>query len=165
MEGTERGVFANRTLNLRSVRAIGYDMDYTLIHYDVDEWERGAFEFARRHLGSLGWPVDDLAFDPTRFTLGLTFDLDLGNLVKATRFGYVVRAQHGTRLMEFDEQRRAYAETVIDLGEPRFEFMNTMFEISRASLWAQLVDLHDERALPGILSYADLYRAIDGALA
>ncbi len=31
----QRGVFANRTLNLRSIRAIGYDMDYTLVHYRV----------------------------------------------------------------------------------------------------------------------------------
>ena len=32
----ERGVYANRTVNLRSVSAIGYDMDYTLIHYRID---------------------------------------------------------------------------------------------------------------------------------
>ena len=34
----ERQIFCNRTLNLRAIEAIGYDMDYTLIHYDVDEW-------------------------------------------------------------------------------------------------------------------------------
>ena len=90
----ERGIFANRTLNLRSVRAVGYDMDYTLIHYDVNEWERGAFDHARAHLSDMGWPVDTIEFDPTRFTLGLTFDLELGNLVKATRFGYVVRGTY-----------------------------------------------------------------------
>src|SRR5690606_28552637 len=39
----ERGMFANRTLNLRSVAAIGYDMDYTLIHYRTEEWEGVAF--------------------------------------------------------------------------------------------------------------------------
>ncbi len=27
-----RRVYCNRTLNLRSIRAIGYDMDYTLVH-------------------------------------------------------------------------------------------------------------------------------------
>jgi 5'-nucleotidase len=161
----ERAVFSNRTLNLRSVRAIGYDMDYTLIHYDVDEWERGAFDHAKAHLLDNGWPVESIEFDPSRFTLGLTFDLDLGNLVKATRFGYVVRAQHGTALMTFDEQRNAYAEIVIDLGLDRFEFMNTMFELSRADLWTQLVDIHDENPLPEVRSYADLYRAIDEALA
>ena len=31
----ERNIFTNRTLNMRSIQAIGYDMDYTLIHYDV----------------------------------------------------------------------------------------------------------------------------------
>lgn len=30
-----RGIFCSRTLNLRSISAIGYDMDYTLIHYNV----------------------------------------------------------------------------------------------------------------------------------
>ncbi|MCU0693621.1 MAG: hypothetical protein MUF54_19700, partial [Polyangiaceae bacterium] len=33
-----RRVFCNRTLNLRSIRAVGCDMDYTLIHYRTDEW-------------------------------------------------------------------------------------------------------------------------------
>jgi len=38
-------IFGNRTLNLRSIKAIGYDMDYTLIHYRVEEWERTAFNY------------------------------------------------------------------------------------------------------------------------
>ncbi len=159
-----RKIFCNRTLNLRGVRAIGYDMDYTLIHYYVDEWERAAFQHARDYLSNLGWPVEDLVFDPHAFTLGLTFDLDLGNLVKATRFGYVTRAQHGGRMLEFEQQRRSYLGTVIDLSEDRFEFMNTLFELSRAALWSQLVDLHDQSALPNITSYARLYRVIDEAL-
>ncbi len=160
----ERRIFCNRTLNLRGVRAIGYDMDYTLIHYHVDEWERAAFEQARDKLSDDGWPVGDLTFDPLAFTLGLTFDLDLGNLVKATRFGYVMRSQHGDHKLDFDEQRRTYFGTVIDLSEDRFDFMNTLFELSRASLWTQLVTLHDRSPLPGIASYAQLYRAIDDAL-
>lgn len=139
-------------------------MDYTLVHYDVEEWERGAFDHVREYLLAEGWPVDQLEFDPDRFTLGLTFDLELGNLVKATRFGYVVRALHGTEPLSFDELRAAYAGTVIDLSMNRFEFMNTMFELSRASLWTQLVDIHDHERLPGITGYHDLYRAIDDGL-
>lgn len=30
-----RGIFCSRTLNFRSISAIGYDMDYTLVHYNV----------------------------------------------------------------------------------------------------------------------------------
>jgi len=159
-----RQIFCNRTLNLRGVKAIGYDMDYTLIHYYVEEWERAAFEHARAHLSDQGWPVDQLSFDPGAFTLGLIFDLDLGNLVKATRFGYVMRARHGARMLDFEQQRQTYFGTVVDLSEDRFEFMNTLFELSRASLWTQLVDLHDKTPLPGISSYHRLYRAIDDAL-
>ncbi len=163
-EDPTRGVFCNRTLNLRAVRAIGYDMDYTLVHYRVDEWEAAAFEHARARLAELGWPVGDLVFDPGAFTLGLTFDLELGNLVKATRFGYVVRAQHGRRRLSFEEQRATYAGTVVELSEPRFEFMNTLFELSRAALWTQLVEVHDRHPLPGVHSYAHLYRRIAAAL-
>ena len=76
----ERGVFANRTLNLRAVQAVGYDMDYTLIHYRIEEWERDAFEYARSILGRWGFPVDDLTFDPAAFTIGLAFDLRLGKV-------------------------------------------------------------------------------------
>ncbi len=160
----ERGVFANRTLNLRAVQAVGYDMDYTLIHYKVEEWEHRAFEYARDILGRQGLPVADLIFDPDAFTIGLTFDLQLGNLCKATRFGYVVRAQHGNTMLPFDQVRNHYRETVLDLSEPRFMFMNTMFELSRAALWTQLVELHDQRPLPRASSYADLYRLVDDAL-
>jgi 5'-nucleotidase len=160
----EQGVFANRTLNLRSVPAIGYDMDYTLIHYRVEEWEGEAFRTARDLLVQRGWPVGDLEFDPHRFTLGLVFDLQLGNVVKATRFGYVVRAQHGNDLLDFEHQREQYRETEIELSNPRFTFMNTLFELSRADLFTQVVAIHDRSPLPGVTSYADLYRAVDDAL-
>ncbi|MGF1598483.1 MAG: HAD-IG family 5'-nucleotidase [Acidimicrobiales bacterium] len=160
----ERGVFANRTLNMRAVQAVGYDMDYTLIHYRVDEWEGAAFATARDLLAARSWPVASLTFDPDRFTLGLVFDLQLGNLVKATRFGYVVRAQHGNELLSFDRQREFYQEDVVELSEPRFRFMNTLFELSRASLFTQLVAIHDAEPLAGVTSYADLYHVIDLAL-
>lgn len=41
----KRAIFCNRTLNLRAIRAIGYDMDYTLIDYDVNQWEGRAYEY------------------------------------------------------------------------------------------------------------------------
>jgi HAD superfamily 5'-nucleotidase-like hydrolase len=157
---TERGLFCNRTLNLRSIRAIGYDLDYTLVHYRSEEGEKRAFHYARAALAEHGWPVGELVFDPQQVIRGLTFDLELGNLVKPNRFGYVIKAAHGTRLLGFDEQRRAYASRVVDLSEDRFVFLNTLFSYSEASLFAQLVDLLDERAIPGVLGYKELYKAV-----
>ena len=53
-----RGIFCNRTLNLRAIRAIGYDMDYTLIHYRAEEWELRAYEYLKAHFGARGIPVE-----------------------------------------------------------------------------------------------------------
>jgi 5'-nucleotidase len=160
----ERHVWCNRTLNLRAIRAVGYDMDYTLVHYRTEEWERAAFERALGPLAERGWPVKRLAFDPASVIQGLAFDLELGNLVKATRFGYVIRAHHGTRPLEFEEQRAAYGSTFVDLSEPRWDFMNTLFSLSEACLFAQLVDLLDAGKLPGTLGYRELMRVLRVAL-
>jgi HAD superfamily 5'-nucleotidase-like hydrolase len=135
-------------------------MDYTLVHYRVDQWEQRAYEHTRRLLAERGWPVDHLDFDPTTVIRGLTIDLDTGNLVKPTRFGYVIRASHGTRFLEFDELRSTYAGTVVDLASERFVFLNTLFSLSEARLFAQLVDLYDQGRIPRVVGYRDLYLAV-----
>jgi 5'-nucleotidase len=156
----EQRVFCNRTLNLRSIRAIGYDMDYTLVHYHVEEWERRVYEYTRQRLLELHWPVEELRFDPDLVIRGLVIDTELGNVVKANRFGYVKRAFHGTRRMKFDSQREIYSGTVVDLSAQRYVFLNSLFSLSEACIYAQLVDLLDEGKLPDVLGYADLYRRV-----
>ena len=160
----ERRVWCNRTLNLRSIKAVGYDMDYTLVHYRTEVWERAAFERALVPLERRGWPVGSLSFDPASVIQGLAFDLELGNLVKATRFGYVIRAHHGTRPLSFEEQRAAYSSTFVDLSDPRWQFMNTLFSLSEANLFARIVDLLDAGKLPEPMGYRDLHRVLRGAL-
>jgi HAD superfamily 5'-nucleotidase-like hydrolase len=152
-----RGVFCNRTLNFRSLRAIGYDMDYTLIDYRVDVFERQVFQFARERFLAQGWPVESLAFDPGMVARGLVIDTELGNMVKANRFGLVRRAQHGTAPLDFSRQRQVYSGTIVDLAEPRWVFLNTLFSLSEGCLYAQMVDLLDQGRLPGAMGYRDLY--------
>ncbi len=67
----------------------GYDMDYTLVHYDVCAWEGKAFKYMLQNLQSMGCPIQGLHFDPTLVTRGLIVDQERGNLVKADRFGCV----------------------------------------------------------------------------
>jgi len=153
-------MFCNRTLNMRSVRAIGYDMDYTLVDYRVDAFERMVYAQAQERLASEGWPMGDLDFDARMVTRGLVIDTELGNLVKANRFGFVKRAMHGTRMLEFSEQREAYGQTLVDLSEPRWVFLNTLFSLSEGCLYAQAVDLLDRGALPRPFEYASLYRHV-----
>ncbi len=160
----QRGIFCNRTLNLHKIRAIGYDMDYTLVHYVTEAWERRAYEHLRARLASRGWPVGDLAFDPSFVIRGLALDLDLGNVVKPNRFGYVKRAFHGTTPLSYEDQRNVYARTIVDLSEPRWVFLNTFFSLSEACMYAQLVDLLDQHRLPGVMGYAELHESVKRTL-
>jgi HAD superfamily 5'-nucleotidase-like hydrolase len=153
-------VFCNRTLNFRSLRAVGYDMDYTLVDYRVDVFERQVFEFARERLLAQGWPVAGLSFDPGMVARGLVIDTELGNVVKANRFGLVRRSQHGTAPMDFSRQRQVYSGTLVDLAEPRWVFLNTLFSLSEGCLYAQMVDLLDQGLLPGAMGYRDLYAQV-----
>ncbi|MFI5305886.1 MAG: HAD-IG family 5'-nucleotidase [Polyangiales bacterium] len=160
--GPARGVFCNRTLNMRSIRAVGCDMDYTLIHYDVQAWERRAYEHVQARLVGLGAPIGGERFDPELFTRGLILDVELGNVVKANRFGYVTRAAHGTALLSHEAQRKTYAQVWVDLSEPRWVFLNTLFSLSEVCLYAQLVDRMDREpgAVDASLGYAGLYRMV-----
>jgi 5'-nucleotidase len=160
----ERGVFCNRTLNLRSIRAIGYDMDYTLVHYHVAEWERRAYEHVRSRFLAGGWPVGDLQFDADGIIRGLVLDVELGNVLKANRFGFVKRAAHGTHALSFDELRETYAQVIVDLSEPRWVFLNTLFSLSEGCIYAQLVDLLDAGKLPGPMGYRELYHEVKSKL-
>lgn len=155
-----RGVFCNRTLNFRALKAIGYDMDYTLVDYHADVLERRVYDMVRQHLIEDGWPVESLCFDPVMVTRGLVIDTELGNLVKANRFGFVKRAMHGTRMLDFAEQREAYDQDLVELSETRWSFLNTLFSLSEGCLYAQLVDLLDQGKLPQVKGYADLYRRV-----
>jgi 5'-nucleotidase len=162
--GPERRIFCNRTLNLRSIKAVGYDMDYTLIHYRVEKWESRSFSHMRRKLAAMGWPVESLRFDPKVVQRGLIIDLERGNILKANQFGYVKHAAHGSHMLDFDTLRQTYAETVVDLAEPRFVFLNTLFSLSEASMYAQLVDLLDAGKSPTPMGYGDLHREVKSVL-
>lgn len=162
-----RQIFCNRTLNLRAIKAIGYDMDYTLIHYHVDVWEKRAYEHARERLVQKGWPVAQLHFDGASVSRALIIDKELGNIVKADRFGFVKTAAHGLEMIDFQSLRELYGRTVVDLRDSRWEFLNTLFSISVGCLYGQCVKLLDEGKLDVSatpMGYAELYREVQRAL-
>lgn len=159
-EEDARALFCNRTLNLRAIRAVGYDMDYTLVHYKAEGFEEQAYLRLKERFLAAGWPIQHLKFDPSLVSRGLIVDLELGNLVKANRFGFVKKAVHGTRALDFEEQRKAYSRVIVDLSEPRWIFLNTLFSISEGCMYAQLVDLLDERRAPEVFGYAALYHQV-----
>lgn len=156
----ERSIFTNRTLNMRSIQAIGYDMDYTLIHYQVKELERMAYDHLKGKLLELDLPVADFHYDPEMMILGLTIDRKLGNIVKPNRFGYIKRAYHGTKLLDFEDMRKIYSQTLVDIREDRWVLLTTLFDLSMGCLYVQLVDKLESHELPEMLGYADLQKLV-----
>ena len=155
-----RRLFCNRTLNMRSIRAVGFDMDYTLVHYHTREWEEQAYEDTRARLALRGFDVEGLSFDPHLVRPGLVLDLEYGNAVKPNRFGFVKQACHGTQMFGVEELRKVYARELIDLSERRWVFLDTWFTLSEACLYLQLVDRLDAGRLGDQHGYGDLYRRL-----
>ncbi|CAD7698278.1 unnamed protein product [Ostreobium quekettii] len=164
----QRGIYCSRTLNFRSIKCIGYDMDYTLVHYDVNAWEGRAYQYGIRNLRSIGYPTEGLRFDPDLVVRGLVVDKELGNIVKTDRFGIPRRGMHGTKQMSINELRHTYGRQTVDLrNEERWNFINTFFSVSEANLYLQMVDRLDQGQIPisvGSRSYLGLYKAVGKAL-
>ena len=58
------GIYVNRVLNLKKIKAIGLDMDYTLVRYHTEAFEQRTYEMTREKLVSLkGYPQEILAID------------------------------------------------------------------------------------------------------
>ncbi len=152
----ERHIFTNRTLNMHSIQAIGYDMDYTLIHYDVTRWEQTMYEYLKRKVLELGWPVEDLEYVPEMIIRGLVLDKKLGNIVKPNRFGYIKKAYHGTRQIEYGMMRNIYSRITVDIRENRWLLLTTLFDVPVACMYAQLVDRLDRQEFPEVMGYYDL---------
>ncbi|KAG0554463.1 hypothetical protein KC19_12G093800 [Ceratodon purpureus] len=163
-----RGIFCSRSLNLKTITTIGYDLDYTLIHYNVRAWEGKAYEYGLKNLNLQGFPTDGLEFDNQMVIRGLILDKEKGNLVKADRFGHITRAMHGTNMLSTRTTSQVYGGVLVDLrDEYRWEFLNTLFSISEAVLYMQLVAKLDKGQFPPALiklNYKTLYAAVAKAL-
>lgn len=144
----QRGVFCTRQLNLADIKAIGYDMDYTLIDYKMLLLEDRVYHYSREFLRSIGIPVSGLRFAPELVVRGLVIDTYHGHILKVDRFGYVRRAMHGTSMLTREEIDECYGNgPPIDLRESRWKFLNTLFSVSEGCLYAQLVDRLDSGQL------------------
>ena len=142
----QRGVFCTRALDLREIKAIGYDMDYTLIDYKMVLLEERVYHYSKEFLRSKGFPVSGLRFNHELVVRGLIVDTLHGHTLKVDRFGYVRRAMHGTRMLSRQEIVATYGNgPPIDLRDSRWRFLNTLFSVSEGCLYAQLGAPHQRR--------------------
>lgn len=139
-------VYVNRSLNLKKIKLIGFDLDYTLVCYNTRAFEELAHKQGIRILiEQYGYPeeISSLGFDYYRAIVGLVIDGKNGNLLKLNRFGKVKTAFHGLEEIPYRKVQEFYQNIAIDIRDPDFTPLDTNFAISAGVLYSQLVGLHD----------------------
>ncbi len=161
-------VYCNRTLNLKKINYIGLDMDHTLVRYKSENFEALAHRvMVEKLVHDKGYPksILDLKFSFDRAIRGLVIDKSLGNVLKLSRYAAIRGSYHGLKPIDFKQQKKLYKSTYIDLGDPKYDAVDTTFSIAFAGLFMQLIDLKDgaeKETLPDYLQIAeDLSAALD----
>ncbi|MEO0812536.1 MAG: 5'-nucleotidase domain-containing protein, partial [Myxococcota bacterium] len=74
-----RRIFVNRNLRMDGIKAVGFDMDYTLARYRRERLERLGHELTIEKLIERGYPeaIRDLDYDPRFVIRGLMVDKEL----------------------------------------------------------------------------------------
>lgn len=169
----ERQVYVNRNLRMEKIRAIGFDLDWTLADYDRDAMSRLAFErtlerLVERH----GYPESVLRaeFRADFSRRGLMIDKESGMVVKMNRHRYVGRAYLGHQFLGPEERAALYRREPINPSSPRFHFVDTLFELPEVNIFSELVEMaeHDKpkqgKPKLAIGSYARLFQDIRTAI-
>lgn len=144
-----RAIYANRNVRMRHIRAMGFDMDYTLADYDKEAFESLAFQITiEKLIHGKNYPeeIRRISYQPGIMIRGLIVDKQTGNLLKATGFEYVLRAFHGRRKLPRDERKALYASQKMRLTSDRFASVDTMFSLPEVYLYSELVDFFDQAA-------------------
>jgi HAD superfamily 5'-nucleotidase-like hydrolase len=162
-------VFVNRNLRLSNIRAIGFDLDHTLAHYDPIPVEELAFDLSKQKLvKSKNYPREilDLKYDPTFVIRGLVVDKKRGNLLKMDYFNFVSRGHHGLRELRSEERERAYRSSRIRLSHENYSSVDTLFHLPEVYLFLCVVGLLEragEKRSDYTQAYDDVREMIDEA--
>ncbi len=153
-------VYCNRNLRLDQVKAVGFDMDYTLAIYRQAEMDRLSIEATVGKLVERGYPEELLSMKyRTDFPIrGLLIDRKLGNVLKMDRYRYVKTAYHGFRRLTREERRRAYHTRRLRPGTGRYHWVDTLYALSEVAVYAAVIEHLETHG--GTLDYGQLFADI-----
>jgi HAD superfamily 5'-nucleotidase-like hydrolase len=163
-------IYVNRVLNMKYIKAIGFDMDHTLVRYHSDKFEELTFNVAIKKLAEeeeFDYPKEilDFKFDFNDAIRGLVIDKENGNILKVSLYNKIKNAYHGTKPLTYREQKTNYKGSNVDLSEDKFMSIDTTFAISFSVIYSQMIDLKNKHPEVIVQSYseiaADIQRAVD----
>ena len=157
-----RRVFTNRTLRMGKIRVVGFDLDWTLAHYDQNAMSQLAFELMLdRLVERYGYPREILRaeFRAAFCRRGLMLDTEAGMVLKMDRHRYVGRAYKGRRFVDGTERSRLYRQEPVNPAANRFYRVDTLFELPEVNVFSEIVDLaHRDPPALSLDAYAVLFK-------
>jgi len=167
-----------REFKLANYDAFGFDLDHTLAKYHIKNLFRECYTAMSAYLiKKKNYPADAFVFKNNICARGLVLDLKLGNFLKVSQSGRILRVSHGTRMLSQSEMIREYGEilhwqhyqelidTVNNIGE-RYRIFDNLFDMPTAIVCAHCIDSLDKQAGGKATSYdiwPDIYDAINHA--
>jgi len=131
---------------MTKIKAIGFDMDYTLAVYKSPQYEELALRLIAEELVKSGYPEEILnyQYDPGFCARGLLFDNIYGNLLKIDSHGNILVASHGLKMLRQQEIGKCYENKFVNKEDnKRYYIYNTLFNLPEVYLMACVVDLFD----------------------
>jgi HAD superfamily 5'-nucleotidase-like hydrolase len=144
---------------MKNIKAIGFDMDHTLVRYHTEAFEELTFfESINKLINDRGYPeqIKDFKFDFNLAIRGLIVDKINGNILKVSLYNKIKTTFHGTKPLSHKQQHKIYAGSSVDIGEPKYMSIDTAFSIAHTILFMRLVDLKDANPNLELPSYAEM---------
>jgi HAD superfamily 5'-nucleotidase-like hydrolase len=158
-----RRIYVNRNLKLEEIQLIGFDMDYTLALYNQRNLEELSIKATLDklvHKRAYPAQIESLTWDYTFGLRGVVVDRQEGNIIKIDRYGHVGRAYHGKRLLDKKERHGLYRQARIKLSLPRYAWIDTLFALPEAVMYAALVEYADANPGEWFKGYSSLWQDI-----
>jgi HAD superfamily 5'-nucleotidase-like hydrolase len=162
-----RRVFVNRNLRMAGISWVGFDMDYTLAIYDQPAMDELSIRATVEKLVKRGYPdfIATIPIDTNFAVRGLLIDKRFGHVLKMDRYKHVAKGYHGFRELSKEELRALYHAKKIRPATPRYHWIDTLYALSEATLYAALIEALEKRgyAVDYARLFTDIRESIDEA--
>jgi 5'-nucleotidase len=150
-------IYVNRSLNMATIRSVGFDMDHTIVLYNRENFESLAFHETVKKFVANGYPEEllKLKFNPNFVIRGLLVDRDRGNLLKVDSHKYVKVAYHGHRKLDKQERYELYNAKSFKADD--YLTIDTFFALSEVQLFIEIVDYMRRHPTQIKKSYREVY--------
>jgi HAD superfamily 5'-nucleotidase-like hydrolase len=139
------------------IKAIGFDMDHTLIMYNREAFESLAFVETLKKFIAAGYPEElgKLTFKPNFLIRGLLIDMERGNILKVDGHKYCKIAYHGTTPLSKESRHSLYNSASFKAQE--FLSVDTFFALSEVQLFVEIVDYMEKNPKSIKKTYREIY--------